>query len=97
MYLYMNILIFGNSSSGSVTHGISTPILKSTGGGTPAPTSKILRWKDLETAIGELSALEENEKLSTRSIFGSDIGQRDVLSGDEIWSADSQDFEELFV
>jgi hypothetical protein len=55
MYLRMNTLLFGPSALllGTSTR---TGILKSTSGNTtPAPRSKVLRWKDLEAATAEIA------------------------------------------
>ena len=90
----MNTLIYANSIAGSLGRNNSTPALKSSGGRTPAPTTKVLRWKDLEAATSE--AADQNDDISTRSVFGMDEVCRDFLV-DELWQDDRFDIEELFV
>lgn len=98
IYIHMNNLLYGNNSNGSVGRIASTLAFKSSGARTPAPASKVLRWKDLEAATAEVAAMTgQREALSTRSVFGTEEGRRDVLNGDELWEDERVDVEELFV
>ena len=88
----------GNSYTGFGGQGSSTPILKSTGTTTPAPTSRVLRWKDLESAAESAGGpSRETDKLSTRSLFGSEGDELDVLNGGGVWEDERHEFEELFI
>jgi hypothetical protein len=89
----MNTFIYGNSITGSLGRNNSTSVLKSSGAQTPAPTSKVLRWKDLEAAAAE--AANQMYDVSTGRVFGTGEGRRDL--GDELWEDDDFDSEELFV
>ena len=53
IYLHMNALIYGTSITGSIGRNNLTPVLKSSGARTPVPTSKVLRWKDLEAETAD--------------------------------------------
>jgi hypothetical protein len=88
----MNALIHGTSITGSIGRSNSTPALKSSGARTPAPKSKVLRWKDLEAA----ETADRNDDISTRSVFGTENGRRDIL-GEELWQDDHFGSEGLFV
>lgn len=94
IYAHINTLIYENSITGSLGRNNSTSILKSSNARTPAPTSKVLRWEDLEAATAE--AADQMDYISTRSIVGTEEGCRDVL-GDQLWQDDHFDSEELFV
>jgi hypothetical protein len=94
----MNALLYGNSLSTFMDKGGSTLVLKTSGTTTPAPRTKVLRWKDLEAAAAEaLKARDESDECSGRSVFGTVEGRVDVLSGNELWEEDGHDIEELFV
>jgi hypothetical protein len=93
----MNSLLLGNSLSMFLDKTGSTLVLKTTGGTTPAPRSKVLRWKDLEAVATDAeNARDETIETSERSVFGTEEGQEDVLCGNELWQEDL-DVEELFV
>jgi len=70
-------------------------ILKSSGTRTPAPTSKVLRWKDLEGAPAQASAEreEQDEGMSAKSVIEA-AGER-IISAEENW--DEEYTEELSV
>lgn len=46
----------------------TTSILKSSGNRTPAPTSKVLRWKDLEAATAEAARTRRVVDIATSSV-----------------------------
>jgi hypothetical protein len=98
IYLRMNTLLYGNSLSTFLGKNESTSILKSSGTRTPAPTSKVLRWKDLEAAALEVAqASEELEMVSGQSEFGTEEARPESLQG-EIFRDDNEHYvEELFV
>jgi hypothetical protein len=95
IYVRMNTLLYGASISGLLGQSASPSILKSSGTQTPAPASKVLRWKDLEAAAME-DQVQEIEGLSTRSIFATQERQ-DVLTMGDSWDNEGDYLEELFV
>jgi hypothetical protein len=96
IYLRLNSLLYGNSLSTFLDRNAT--LLKTSGTTTPAPTSKVLRWKDLEAAAGAVEKLrEEVNESSGQSVFGTEDGRRDALSGDDLWEDEGINDEELFV
>jgi hypothetical protein len=96
IYLRLNSLLYGNSLSTFLDRNSS--LLKTSGTTTPAPTSKVLRWKDLEAAAAEVEKLrEEFNESNGQSVFGTEDGQRDALSRDDSWEEEGINDEELFV
>jgi hypothetical protein len=91
----MNALVYGNSSLSVLGRSNATSILKSSGSQTPAPASKVLRWKDLEAAAIEERQVAAQE-LSARSLSGTEELQ-DVLTRDVSWFKEGDALEELFV
>ena len=93
----MNSLLYGGSSSASIER--KTLTLKSSGARTPAPTSKVLRWKDLEaTAAAEAAMVAgQGEDISMRSVFGTEEGRHDFLNMGESREDELFEVEELFV
>ena len=94
----MNALLYGATPSGTL--GDATPTTKMTPSGaqTPAPTSKVLRWKDMEVAVAEAGWLADGLEDDTgHSLFGTEEGRHDVLNGEELWDDERVDVEELFV
>jgi hypothetical protein len=99
IYIHMNNLLYGSSNNGSIERKISTFALKSSGTRTPASTSKVLRWKDLETAaVAEAAIIDgPGEDISVQSVFSTDERRHDVINGDEWWEDEPFEVEELFV
>ena len=87
----MNALIYGNSINTLLERKSlhSGSILKSSGSGTPAVGSKVLRWKDLEAAAAQAAA--ELEHSSVQSVFGSEDGERELLNGHMMWNNENED------
>jgi len=85
----MNNLLFGTSFGALLTRNSSTSILKSSGTRTQAPTSKVLRWHDLEA--GRAETAEGLEQSSIQSVFGTEDGERDLLNADELWQDEEED------
>jgi hypothetical protein len=81
----MNHLLYGNSLL--LTPTPTTSILKSSGNRTPAPTSKVLRWKDLEAAAVEavrtrMEGMPSGSVRSVRSVDGTEKGEEDEADGE---------------
>jgi hypothetical protein len=98
IYIHMSNLVYDAGPNGK--RGGDTPISKTTPSGsqTPAPTSKVLRWKDLESAAAEAEQLADELEDDTRqSLFGMEEGREDALNGEELWEDERVDVEELFV
>jgi hypothetical protein len=95
----MNTLMYGNSLNGLLGLNRSTATLKMAPSAimTPAPRSKVIRWKDLELAQNTVPEEELSEPITGQSVFGSETGRSDALTGDELWGNDHGDIEELFV
>jgi hypothetical protein len=90
MYLHMNALLFGTSMSAAfLMRNISPSILKSSGAQTPAPTNKVLRWKDLEDS--GVDDLPGQDPSSVQSIFGTEEGERDLLIADGLWDEEDEE------
>jgi hypothetical protein len=90
MYLRMNSLLYGNSLQAALQRH---PSKSSTSGTqTQAPRSKVLRWKDLESAAEESAAQVEHSSL--QSVFGTEDGEHEVLKGNAMWE---NEMEELFI
>ena len=88
----MKVLLYGTSLSAILARSSSNTVLKSSGSRTPAPTSKVLRWKDLEAAaVADAAGLEQS---SVQSVFGTEEGDRDLLNYDGMWE---NELEELSV
>ena len=94
MYLHMNTLLYGTTPPLLLTRNNSSSILKSSGYNTPAPTSKVLRWKDLEATSRATINEPGLAQSSVQSVFGTEEGEKDLLTMDEIWENEE---EELFV
>ena len=103
----MNTLMYGNTLLlGKETN---TSMKKSSGSRTPAPTSKVLRWKDLEAATAEVARdrsriVRISDLGSVRSVNGSDDGQVKGQGGEEdegqvggIGEREEEEVEEMFV
>lgn len=91
----MERLLSGESGSGYTSRSLSTYNIKSSGRRTPAPTTKVLRWKDLEAAV--VSTMNKREDISTRSVAGTEEEQHNALSGDYLLGDEYNEIEELFV
>jgi hypothetical protein len=62
-------------------------ILKSSGTRTPAPTSKVLRWKDLEAAPMQSAAGgEQEEAMSAKSVIEVGAGGERIINVEESWN-----------
>ena len=98
IYLHMNALLHGPAALGQLGNATPTTKVTPSGAQTPAPTSKVLRWKDMEAAVTEAGRLvDELEDDTGLSLFGTEEGRHDVLNGEELWDDERVDVEELFV
>jgi len=89
--------MFGASLSAILGKSASTTI-KTPGTTTPAPAAKVLRWKDLEAAaLTAAAARAEEMEMSGQSVFGTEEGRGDVLTGNELWNDEESDIEDLFL
>jgi hypothetical protein len=89
----MNSLLLGSHPLGFSSLNISKSMSKS-GNCTPAPTTKVLKWKDLETPVGAES--EPGTLSNQRNIARPYEIPQEIFNGDMLWSND-RDMEELFV
>ena len=94
----MNALLYGSALPGQLGHSTPASKLTPSGAQTPAPTSKVLRWKDMEAAAAEAGRLADELEDDTReSLFGMEEDRHDVLNGGELWDDERVHVEELFV
>ena len=98
IYLHMNTLLFSSSPISQLGNAAPTTGLTPSGLQTPASTSKVLRWKDMEAVAMEAGRLADEVEDNTRhSLFGTGERQQDVLNGEELWDDERIDVEELFL
>ena len=93
----MDTLLSASSVGGNLAQYSTTSALKSSGMRTPAPTTKVLRWKDLEATATASAMTDRRDNMSTRSIFGTEEGEQDLFYDGNLWEGERFDSEELFV